>query len=179
MDDEGRAYGIVVSVAGRPRTKGSLKPVHVKMGPGKCRVSLTESGEYAEAWKKEMIRAVKLACVVTKFPGAVIVDTFFRFDELCAADVNQDWPVTSSGIYAHGDEDKLRRNALDALTQSGLIADDALVIGGLTRKRYVEPGESGCGALIVVRPAMLSDLAESRDLEVRSVRAAGAIGVLS
>lgn len=141
-----------IEAFGRPRTKGSLKPVHVKLGPGRCRVSLTESGEYAVAWKKTMIRAIREQCVIGRFSGAVVVDTFFRFERLCEPDREMLWPTRAAGEYAHGDEDKLRRNALDALTQSGLILDDALVIGGRPYKRWCRGGEAA-GVIIKVRPA--------------------------
>lgn len=143
---------VTIEAFGRPRTKGSLKPVHVKLGPGKCRVSLTESGEYAVAWKKTMIRAIREQCVIGRYAGAVVVDTLFRFERLCEPDRDMDWPTRLTGEFAHGDEDKLRRNALDALTQSGLIFDDALVVGGSTLKRWCTDGESA-GVIIVVRAA--------------------------
>lgn len=149
-------------VAGRPRTKGSLKPVHTKLGGGRCRVSLTESGEYATAWKNTMIKAIRAAMRGTPddavqashvpYTGAVEVHSFFRFERLASTDAGLPWPVRETGEYAHGDEDKLRRNLLDALTQSGLLADDALVVGGFNLKRYVEPGEQP-GVEILARPA--------------------------
>jgi Holliday junction resolvase RusA-like endonuclease len=147
-----------------------MRPVHVKMGPGRCRVSLTESGEYSIAWKTTMIKALRASCLCVAWPGAVVVDTFFRFDasagqqrrretQVSAPGAPAAWPVERSGAYAHGDEDKLRRNVLDALTQSGLIADDCLVVGGATLKRFTRPGEEQ-GVDIRVRPvglAMLDD----------------------
>lgn len=137
MEKQNLADGLVrIEVIGRPRTKGSLVPVHVRVAPGKCRVSLKESGEYSVAWKNEMIRAIRNQCTVNRYPHAVVVDTFFRFERLCLPDQAMPWPTREKGEYAHGDEDKLRRNALDALTQSGLIFDDALVIGGTTLKRF-------------------------------------------
>lgn len=163
--------GVRVFVPGRPRTKGSMRPVHVKMGPGRCRVSLTESGEHSIAWKKTMIKALRAECLCAAWPGAVVVDTFFRFDASAGQERKRGaalhegetwpgrpdlWPVESAGAYAHGDEDKLRRNVLDALTQSGLIADDCLVVGGSTMKRFTMAGEEQ-GVVIDVRPAGLSN----------------------
>lgn len=146
--------GVSLFVPGRPRTKGSLKPVHIRMGAGRCRVSLTESGEYAIAWKKDMMAAIRAACVCERWPGAVKVDTFFRFEKLCEPDRDGSlpWPTRETGEYAHGDEDKLRRNALDALTQSGLIFDDSLVVGGANWKRWTRESEPP-GVLIIVTPA--------------------------
>jgi Holliday junction resolvase RusA-like endonuclease len=151
--------GVSLFVPGRPRTKGSLKPVHIRMGAGRCRVSLTESGEYAAKWKQTMMAAVRAACVCERYAGAVRVDTFFRFEKLCVPDQALPWPTRETGEYAHGDEDKLRRNALDALTQSGLIFDDSLVVGGQNWKRWTPATLAGhvpieeAGVLIVVTPA--------------------------
>lgn len=158
--------GVAVWCAGRPRTKGSLKPVHVKMGAGRCRVSLTESGEYAIAWKTAMIAAIRAACVCERWPGPVRVDTFFRFEKLCEPDGVLPWPTRETGEFAHGDEDKLRRNALDALTQSGLIADDSLVAGGENWKRWVDDGEPG--VWIVVTPAPDAEYVMEREALRRS-----------
>lgn len=148
-----RAELLRVFVPGRPRTKGSLKPVHVKLGGGRCRVSLTESGEYSIEWKDTMIEAIRDAAVCSRYDGAVRVDTTFVFERLCKPDQQMPWPTREKGEFAHGDEDKLRRNALDALTQSGLIKDDSLVVGGMIVKRWVLAGETSPGVLIVVTPA--------------------------
>lgn len=146
--------GVRIDVEGRPRTKGSLEPVHKKIAPGRCRVSLRESGEYSVAWKRTMIAAVKRQCVVERYAGDVVIDCFFRFDRLCVPDVSMDWPTREGGAYGHGDEDKLRRNALDALTQSGLILDDSLSVGGHTWKRWTRAdADEVCGVIIRVRPA--------------------------
>lgn len=153
MEKQSLADGSVrIEVIGRPRTKGSLVPEHKKIAPGKCRVTLKESGEYSVPWKNEMIRAIRNQCTVNRYPHAVVVDTFFRFERLCLPDQAMPWPTREKGEYAHGDEDKLRRNALDALTQSGLIFDDALVIGGRPYKRWCRNGEKP-GVIIKARPA--------------------------
>lgn len=134
-----RVSGVRVWVAGRPRTKGSLKPHHVVLGGGRCKVSLTESGEYAVAWKKTMIAGIRARCVCSRWPGPVRVDTTFIFERLCKPDFDEElwpWPTREGGPFGHGDEDKLRRNALDALTQSGLIKDDSQVVGGMNMKRW-------------------------------------------
>jgi Holliday junction resolvase RusA-like endonuclease len=149
--------GVRVSVSGRPRTKGSLVPVHVRVGPGKCRVTLRESGEYSESWKLETVRAIRAQCIVERFAGPVVVDMFSRFEKLCEPDHGMLWPTREGGTYGHGDEDKLRRNVLDALTQSGLILDDSNVVGGQSWKRWTMGGESA-GVLIKVRPAEIGDL---------------------
>jgi len=153
-------------VAGRPRTKGSLKPIHIRGGKGRpCRVSLTEDHEQATVWKKTMIRVLAPLSKVPAlrhswpYPGPVEVHAFYRFERQATVlggvelampvpSHQTEWP-TAMDI---GDEDKLRRNLLDALTQSGLLADDRLVVGGQNWKRWCLPGEQP-GVFFVVRAA--------------------------
>jgi hypothetical protein len=148
-----------VFVPGRSRTKGSLKPVHIKLGGGRCKVSLTEDHALATPWKKRMIQALKMALLGRPernevYAGAVEIHCFFRFERGQAVGGGV-WPShetlwpTAPDI---GDEDKLRRNVLDALTQAHVIADDALSIGGMNYKRWCEEGEQP-GVLIVVLEA--------------------------
>lgn len=159
-------------VPGRPRTKGSLKPTHVRLGRGQCKVGLREDGEYSVPWKRQMIHCIRRRCLVTAWPGAVEVHAFFRFEREgakppgrfpdgcpeCGGVGGHPAECPHSGLEAwptgrqYGDEDKLRRNLLDALTQSGLLADDSLVVGGPTWKRFVKPGEVA-GVEFVVLPA--------------------------
>lgn len=139
--DLAEAGRITVEVSGRPRTKGSLKPVHRKVGPGRCAVSLTEDGKDAVTWKNAMIRAIQAQCVVTRYPGPVAVEATFRFGKLCEPDHGMPCPTRAGGQFGHGDVDKLLRNLLDALTQSGLIADDSNVVSVGAVKRWVHEGE--------------------------------------
>lgn len=165
--------GVRVWCPGRPRTKGSLKPTHVRLGGGRCKVGLREDGEYSVPWKHRMIKAIREQCAVGAWPGPVEVHAFFRFEpegeppkrfpgacpvcggkgghlascEYSGRPASRDWPTGRQ----YGDEDKLRRNLLDALTQSGLLADDSLVVGGQTWKRFVRPGEEEAGVLFMVR----------------------------
>jgi Holliday junction resolvase RusA-like endonuclease len=153
-------------VAGRPRTKGSLKPIHIRGGKGRpCRVSLTEDHEQAAVWKRAMIQAIgnmrvgKLE-LAEPYSGPVEVHAFWRFERELETGAKRrsdrqvwpshdtEWP-TAMDI---GDEDKLRRNLLDALTQSGLLADDRLVVGGMNYKRWCLPEEKP-GVEFVVRVA--------------------------
>lgn len=154
----GGGGGVRIEAIGRPRTKGSLKPIHTKLGNGRCKVVLTESGEYSAAWKREVIRAIRAQCEVTRYAAAVVVDRSFRFERLCVPDETLPWPTRVSGEWAHGDSDKLSRLVLDSLTQSGLLADDSNVVGGVEGKRWCRPGEPA-GVIVKVRPATPADLA--------------------
>ncbi len=143
-----------VWVPGRPRTKGSLEPVHVRGTAGRpCRVGLRESGRYSVAWKKTIMKFAAQAWERRPpLAGAVRIDSEFRFERLCLPDREMPWPTREQGEYAHGDEDKLRRNVLDALTQAHVLADDSLSVGGMTLKRWCREGE-GPGVLVIVSEA--------------------------
>ncbi len=169
---------VTIEAVGRPRTKGSMKPVHRKLAPGRCAVSLAESGEYSVAWKRTMIAAVKASGVpLERYEGAVNVHCEFRFERLIAADWELPWPTRLSGAWAHGDVDKLVRNVYDALTQSGLILDDSLIVGGLARKRWAGPNENP-GVTIRVTPLtrLTSLLAGEQGVGVPAVGVEGSDG---
>lgn len=127
-------------VPGRARTKGSLKPVVSGRGSGRIKVGLVESGEYSKPWKNTMIREIRAQvgpenCVHYDGPVRVICAFLFAPEgfELDACG----WPVA----IEYGDVDKLERNVLDALTQSGLIKDDKLVVILESVKRFALRGE--------------------------------------
>ena len=135
-------------VDGRPRTKGSLEPVHIRTGAGKCRVSLKDN-PLSVAWKNRMIAVIRRDIVCLKYVGPVIVDATFVFEREAAAHAEARWPTARQ----YGDEDKLRRNLLDALSQSGLLADDSQVIGGETWKRFATAGEEAGVTFVVCEVA--------------------------
>ncbi len=153
-----------IEAIGRPRTKGSLKPIHRKLGNGRCTVSLTESGEYSKEWKERIISAVRAACELERWDGPIVMDTYHRFERLCVTDVELEWPTRQSGEWAHGDDDKLRRQDGDALEQSGLILNDSLIVGGRTWKRWCDAGERP-GVVIKVRIATPEDLIAIKAME--------------
>lgn len=140
--------GVFVHCPGRPRTKGSMKPTHVRLGGGRCKVGLREDGEYSVPWKRAMIAAIRRQCEVGAWPGPVRVFSQFAFEREGYASDKTGWPVA----HEYGDVDKLMRNLLDALTQSGLIKDDALVIKVHGLKCFVGEGEQA-GVMFTVRAA--------------------------
>lgn len=145
-------------VEGRPRTKGSLDPQLSRGKGGRMVVRLVESGEFAVPWKNTMVRHIRKQFGITPvkagnkvlgfepepYAGAVEIECVFRFHRNTGVD-GQMWPSHLSSYPTSidiGDWDKLLRNVLDALTQSGLIKDDSLVIGSPgTWKRWTRPGE--------------------------------------
>lgn len=166
-----------VFVAGRPRTKGHMQPVHIRGTAGKpCRFGAAKDRPLAQAWMRTLGAQLQAQLGVKlgrpgggkvrrvdaePYSGAVEVHAFFRFDREAsraeAAEGGEVWPShqllwpTTIGI---GDEDTLRRAVLDALVKNGVIKDDSLSIGGMNYKRWCEPGEEA-GVLILVRSARL------------------------
>lgn len=158
-------------VAGRPRTKGHIQPVHVRGSSGRpCKFGGGKDRPLTQAWMNILGKGIQGALgIVLKRPGGKVrrvdaepyagpveIHCFFRFDrELSRAEGaadgevweshSGDWPTARS----IGDEDTLRRSVLDALVKSGVIADDSLSIGGLNLKRWCLPGEEAGVAIVV------------------------------
>lgn len=136
-------------VAGRCRTKGSLKPIISRGRGGKVVVNLVEQTEHSKPWKLHMIREIQRQCGASKYKpgyaGAVEVRAEFRFEperssaKPFALKPSSGTPWPTSIVW--GDADKLLRNLLDALTQSGLIEDDRLVVSIISRKRWTSENE--------------------------------------
>lgn len=165
-----------VFVAGRPRTKGHIEPVHIPGRSGRpCVYGSGKDRPLTQKWMKILGTSLQrqLGIVLSRdvalkrvrridagpYAGPVEIHCFFRFDrELSMAEAAEegevwpshtaDWP-TARGI---GDEDTLRRSVLDALTKSGVIKDDSLSVGGMNYKRWCTEGEDA-GVLIVVTRA--------------------------
>jgi hypothetical protein len=167
-----------VFVPGRARTKGHMTP-QGNRGGAKDRPLLL-------AWMRTLNReiqkqcGVKLARVAGKvvrvdgklpYADAVEVHCFFRFSRQLSA-VNGEvveshgtlWPT----VIHIGDEDTLRRAALDALTKAGILADDRWSVGGMNYKRWCTEGEQP-GVLIVVEEASAPEEVRclERELELR------------
>lgn len=147
-------------LAGRARTKGSLDSKVTRNGRGQLKV-VQQDTEQSKAWKQSMVKQLRelLGIEVARVAGAVMridaepyagpveVHAFFRFKRTAHWPSHEiEWP-TAADI---GDEDKLRRNLLDALQQAGALADDRNVVGGTTLKRWCKPGEEP-GVEILVR----------------------------
>lgn len=165
-----------VFVAGRPRTKGHMKPTHTRGTNGMpCRFGTARDRPLTAAWMRRLngelqrqlgVRLARLAGGGVRrvdggqpVTGAVEIHCFFRFEreesQREAAEAGEiipshalPWPTTI-GI---GDEDTLRRSVLDALVKAGVIKDDSLSVGGSNYKRWCEPGEVA-GVLVVVLTA--------------------------
>lgn len=160
----GTEAGVVARffVAGRPRTKGHMKPVPHRRGDGTLAITLHDRDE-AREWLQTLIKRIreqagivpivrgkKVIGVQPPWPydGPVLVDSTFYFERDLSI-VNPDGLADLAVIPSHrtpyptarglGDRDTLERCLLDALTQSGLLEDDRWVVGGEPRKRWTDP----------------------------------------
>jgi hypothetical protein len=134
-------------IQGRPRTKGSMKPI---LGRGGKYLGMRESSDYGPPWRKHMVKIITEWLqaremsggrpVWDKYLGAVEVSATFYFERIGPSAQKMRFPIVKSGENANGDLDKLERNLLDALTDAGLIHDDSQVSALTTRKRWAPNG---------------------------------------
>lgn len=116
-----------ITVQGRPAPQGSKR--HVGHGV------LIESSKRVKPWRE----AVKEACYTAlagkpppKMDGPVYVDITFYFERPKSAKKIVVLPTTRST----GDLDKLLRSTFDALTDAGIIMDDARIASLFARKSF-------------------------------------------
>jgi Holliday junction resolvase RusA-like endonuclease len=90
---------------------------------------MIEDHAHSEPWRKRISAAIRTQCPGVVFPGPVSVIATFSFERLGPSAQALSWPVTNAGANASGDLDKLTRNLLDAMEDSGLIVNDCMVVG--------------------------------------------------
>ena len=122
-----------VTVVGRPAPQGSKKYV------GNNR--FVEASKYLPAWRKAIVDACQ-AQTITTFTTAVVCVVFVFIDK--PASVTLPYPTS----IRTGDADKHARSIGDALTISGVVADDSLIVDFIVHKRWAQGVEPG--ALITV-----------------------------
>lgn len=121
---------IVCFVPGAPVPQGSKRAFVVK---GRA-VLADVRGADLKAWRDQVADLVASAGEGSRFVGAVRVSLVFQFVRPASAP-RRVWPDVRPDV------DKLTRAALDALTVSGVIEDDARIVRLVAEKRYAaEPG---------------------------------------
>ena len=139
---------ITFKVEGRIAAQGSKKSV----GHG----VFVETSKYLKPWRKAVIAAAQEANVDgIQFDGPIRVDIEFRFP----MPQSRKKAEKEAGVLmkvSSPDYDKLERAVNDALTQSGLIKDDARICEGHSYKR--EYWEDWTGAIITVSQATLDEI---------------------
>lgn len=141
-----------VWVPGRARTKGSLRPQGRR---------LVEQVARSKDWRQQVAETVLRTYGAVPGPtgftrwwqpasGPVVASLTVWLPRPAAlradAGPRWDWPIS---IY-DGDLDKLQRNIGDALTDTGVIADDSLIVGWTAWKLWAATA-TGAGALIELR----------------------------
>jgi Holliday junction resolvase RusA-like endonuclease len=144
-------------VTGEPIPQGSMK-AFVVMSKGKPRAVLTSDNPRTKPWKRDVAAAaeqamkdagIDLDADAALFDEAVMVKLTFWLTRPKSAQ-RRLWPSTKKA-----DLDKLVRAALDALTNSRVIQDDALVVALSSVKLYATDGMEP-GARISVSQVMVS-----------------------
>lgn len=168
--------GIVGSfrVDGRPRTKGSMKCVGQK---GKH--VLIEDHKLSGPWKAEMVKVIReeiLDYVLdlegrdwTSYAGPVEVRAvfFFKRENDVRGHVIPSHQTPYPTTIGIGDLDKLGRNLLDALEESGLLVNDKNVCLMTAEKRWAAPNsEGGVQVSVLCHPSNIPDVS-SIDEEAR------------
>lgn len=137
---------ITFTVVGTPKPQGS-KRAFVQSG----RARLVESsGAALKDWRGDVRAAAIEAGQGHDLPldGPLVATIDFRFRRPASAPKKRHtWPTTRSS----GDLDKLCRATFDALTDAGLIADDARIVSLAATKDYATDG-TPTGATITVAP---------------------------
>jgi Holliday junction resolvase RusA-like endonuclease len=127
------------SVAGIPRPQGSMRAFKVK---GTERIVLTGDNPHTRGWKTAVVEAAKAGRLVI-WGGPVAVGITFRLPRP-KGHVGARGLLPSAPTHPTGrpDVDKLCRAVLDALTEAGVVTDDAMVVRLAAKKVYGTPGAS-------------------------------------
>lgn len=151
----GSVLPLSVWVAGRARTKGSLRPQGHR---------LVEQVAGSKGWREIVAQTVLRHCGATPGPGGfvrwweaergpvVVGLTVFLPRPAGRGREHADWPVQQRD----GDLDKYQRNVGDALTDTQVIADDAQIVGWAPAWKVWAPDASRVGIWLTVGRADMS-----------------------
>jgi len=141
------APAVTLRVPGTPKPKGSMKCIGRS---GKVRHQLTEdAGPELKTWRDRVTNTARQVHTTAEPREPVLIDVTFVLPrpqthraqrngrtEL-AGPIRPRYATTPATSRRTGDIDKLARLILDALTDAGLLTDDAQVTDLTTRKTYV------------------------------------------
>lgn len=135
------AEGFTFVVLGRAAPQGSKDLQHGKDG----KAHMVESSKAVGPWRKKIMLAAMGTDgrPLATFTGPIEIDIEFEFRQAKSND--DDFPT----VQHIGDGDKLTRAVWDALTQAGVIEDDAFCVRWSGSKHYAEEDR----AYITVRAA--------------------------
>jgi Holliday junction resolvase RusA-like endonuclease len=134
---------IRLDVVGLPAPQGSKTQVGKIMIEGKSKVQRANLEAWREAVRNEA-RDHLGEHPANPLDEPIELEATFRFPPV-ASDPHRYFHATEPDL------DKIIRSTQDALTQSGIIRDDARVCALKIHKRYAQPGES-IGVTLIIRP---------------------------
>lgn len=147
---------ITITVLGRPAPQGSKRAFVIRGGPRKGQAAVIESShDRVKSWRAAVIDAALDAGFDAPLTGPLDVTMTFALPRPKGhyrTGRNSDLLKPSAPAWPSGTPDlsKLCRATEDALTDSGIWADDALVVTCQLGKVYARPGKPP-GAVITVR----------------------------
>lgn len=136
---------IPTPVIGIPAPQGSKTVAKTKDG----RSFLRDDNPRTKPWREQIVSAIEVVNpLCEQYTAETRVHLTFVFDRPKTVPVSKRWKPTAKGS---GDIDKLARAALDALTTSGVISDDAIITTLAARKMYVGDrlDPLGCAGLVI------------------------------
>lgn len=133
------ARSVSFFVAGRPVSKGSKRLMHGKNGA----YMMEDNGDLLKEWMRALKADMRQHRVGWVKQSPLMVRLAFVFP-MRKSDTLPTWKATAP------DADKLERAVLDAMTQSGLIVDDAQVVSLHSTK--VHGLRQGCRVTIIDAP---------------------------
>jgi crossover junction endodeoxyribonuclease RusA len=132
---------ITFTVVGTPAQQGTKVPMHHR-STGKI-VMFEQNAPAQKSWRKAVVEVAREHTDDALLDGPVCVWIEFHLKRP-KVKKRQHWAPSRPDI------DKLARNVLDALTDSGLIRDDAQVCRLNVEKRYADTADPWTGAVVSV-----------------------------
>lgn len=102
-----------------------------------------EANPKTKVWRKQLVTVISEAWQLPPLDEPLTVECVFYFDKPQKPKFRE--PAVKPDV------DKLARNCLDALTQSGAIVDDSRVISLHLEKRFVNEWVCEPGVLVTIR----------------------------
>lgn len=130
---------ITVRVYGTPKGQPRPRAFARKMGNGSFAARVYDAGT-AEGWKADIAMAMRQHLPATPISGSIRFDMTLLFARPARLSRKKD-PTGRIPHNAKPDVDNASKAVMDALTQIGLWADDAMVCDHRTQKFYAAVGE--------------------------------------
>lgn len=136
----------VVCLGYQPASKGSYKAVWGKTKTGKKVSRLVPMDKHEAPWRKRLVKAIAYpgeAPYIDKRQSVIVRATYYVLRPASSSEATRRKPNVKPDL------DKLARAFHDALTDSGLIADDSLITSMNEDKEYVDD-LAHCGVKAII-----------------------------